>query len=304
MWCREQKIAVAAMFALSVSYGVAGFTARELQQDMGTWQQLALQSWFGCAVAWMIVWITQRRLLPAPISARGRKELIARAVVGRVFGSVTFIQACLYAPLGNVGWISALPMSVVFACLVWGERVSVREVSLLGVGVLGVALIVSPSFGSFSGFGFGELCALTSAIVVGFASRLGRGSVKEADAWSATVWMLGVTAITATLVAIVFEGGLVLPSIGRGPVFALVVGMVVAGSWGSLYGYTHLPASVATGILTLEAVWAMLVGYFVYSEVPTAPGILGGTLIAWSAYAMKVQSPKVAVAATARDCNR
>jgi drug/metabolite transporter (DMT)-like permease len=214
-----------------------------------------------------------------------------------------FIQACLYAPLANVGWITALPMSVVFAWLVWGERVSMREVSLLGVGVLGVALVVSPSFDSFARFGFGEVCALSSATVVGFAARLGRTSVKEADAWSAAVWMLGVTAITATLVAIVLEGGLVLPSIARGPVFALVVGMVAAGSWGSLYGYAHLPTSIATGILTLEAVWAMLVGYLLYSEVPTPVGIIGGALIAWSAYAIKAQQSRV-VAATVRGCNR
>jgi drug/metabolite transporter (DMT)-like permease len=288
MWCREQKLAVGAMFALSLSYGVAGFTARELQQEMGTWQQLALQSWFGCAAAWVMLWITQRRFLPAPISAQGRRELIACAVIGRVLGSVTFIQACQYAPLGNVGWLSALPTSVLFAWLVWGERVSSREVVLLGVGVVGVGLIVGPSFGSLGSLGFGELCALVSTIVVGFASRLGRNSVKEADAWSATVLLLLVTAIASTLVALCLDGTLVFPSLGRLPVFALVVLMVVGGSTGSLYGYAHLPASLATAILTLEAVWAMVLGYFVYSEVPSTMGILGGALIAWSAYAMKL----------------
>lgn len=302
MWSREQKLAVGAMFALSISYGVAGFTARELQKEMGTWQQLALQSWFGCAAAWVMLWVTQRRFLPAPMSARGRSELVARAVIGRVLGSVTFIQACQYAPLGNVGWISALPTGVLFAWLVWGERVSPREVSLLGVGVAGVALIVGPSFGSVSGFGFGELCALVSAIVVGFASRLGRDSVKEADAWSATVLLLLVTAITSTLVALCIEGMLVFPSLARLPVFALVVLMVVGGSTGSLYGYAHLPASLATAILTLEAVWAMLVGFFVYSEVPTTLGIFGGALIAWAAYAMKLgHRQPVRVCITTRD---
>lgn len=291
MWSREEKLAVGAMFALSLSYGFAGFTARELQEEMGTWQQLALQSWFACAAAWVMVWVTQGRLSPAPISARGRRELVARAVVGRVIGSVTFIQACVYAPLGNVGWLSALPTSVLFAWLVLGERVSTRELALLGLGVTGVALIVGPSFGSVESLGFGELCALLSAIVVGFASTLGRQAVREADAWSATVWMLLATSITSTVVALLVDGGLVFPSLAKLPIFALVVLMVVVGSSGSLYGYTHLSASLATAILTLEAVWAMMVGYLLYGEVPSSVAVLGGALIACSACAMKAQKP-------------
>jgi drug/metabolite transporter (DMT)-like permease len=188
-------------------------------------------------------------------------------------------------------------MSVLFAWIVWGERVSLREAILLGVSLVGVALIVSPTLSSVGGFGFGELCALASAMVIGFASMLGRGSLKEADAWSATVWMLLVTAISSTLVALVVEGGLEFPSLAKAPVFTLVVIMVVVGSTGSLYGYTHLRASVATAILTLEAIWAMLIGYLLYDETPGVSAVLGGALIAWTAVAINAKKPVLATRA-------
>ena len=44
----------------------------------------------------------------------------------------------------------------------------------------------------------------------------------------------------------------------------------------------------ASAILSLEAVWAIGIGYLIYGEVPTALAALGGGMIVWSAYAIKL----------------
>jgi drug/metabolite transporter (DMT)-like permease len=288
MWSRQQRLAAGALFGLSFTYGLAGFTARELQQELGTWQQVAIQNWGGLALAWGMLWLTQRRLLPSPISVQGRVELMGRAVIGRLLGSVLYIQACIYAPLGNVGWLSALPTSVVFAWLVWGERSSRREVAYLALGLLGVGLILAPSGLDFSSLGYGELCALGATLAGGLAALLGRESVKQAGTWSATVWVMLTTAVASSVMACLIDGGLALPSIGKAPALLLVVAIVFASSAGGLFGYTHLSTSVASAILSLEAVWAITIGYLLYDEVPTAIAILGGGMIVWSAYAIKL----------------
>ncbi len=288
MWSQQQRLAASTLFGLSFTYGIAGITARELQQDLSTWQQVALQNWGGLLLACAMLWLTQRRILPLQVSIRGRMELMGRGVIGRTLGSVLYIQACLYAPLGNVGWLSALPSSVLFAWLVWGEQSTRREVFYLILSLFGVGLILVPSGRDLGSFGYGELCALGATLAVGLAALLGRDSVKEADTWSATVWVLLTTAVAATVMACVFDGGLALPSSAKLPALLVVVTIVFASSAGGLFGYAHLSASIASAILSLEAVWAIAIGYLLYGEVPTALALLGGVMIVWSAYAIRL----------------
>jgi drug/metabolite transporter (DMT)-like permease len=288
MWSQQQRLAASALLGLSFTYGIAGIVARELQKELGTWQQVALQNWGGFLLAWVMLWVTQGRFTPSSVGFRGGMELMGRAVLGRVLGSVLYIQACLHAPLGNVGWLSALPTSVLFAWLVWGEQTSKREVYYLLLGLVGVGLVVAPSGSTISSLGYGELCALGATLLGGLAALLGRDSVKETDTWSATVWVTFTTATTATLMACVIDGGLALPSVGNLPALATVIAIVFASSAGGLFGYAHLSTSVASAILSLEAVWAIGIGYLIYGEVPTALAALGGGMIVWSAYAIKL----------------
>ena len=288
MWLQQQRLATGTMFVLSFTYGIAGFAARELQEDLGTWQQVALQNWGACLLAWMMLWFRKGQFLPSRISLRGRLELVGRAVVGRLIGSVLYIQACIYAPLGTVGWLSALPTSVLFAWLVWGQRASRRELGYLGLGFVGVGLVVAPSAHCFSTLGYGELCAVGAVCAFGLSALLGRDAVKDADIWSATIWLTLITAITATITSFAVEGGLALPSIATLPVLVGVVAIVILSSAGGLFGFAHLSAGVASAILSLEAVWAIGIGYLLYGEIPTGTAVLGGGAILWSAYAIKV----------------
>jgi drug/metabolite transporter (DMT)-like permease len=301
MWLQQQRLATGTMLALSFTYGIAGSIARELQEDLGTWQQVALQNWGACFLAGLLLWLTQGRLLPAPISVQGRLELVGRAVVGRLIGSFLFIQACMHAPLGTVGWLSALPTSVLFAWLVWGERTSRRELGYLALGFGGVGLVVAPSEQCLSSFGYGELCAVGSVFAFGLSALLGRDAAKEVDIWSATIWLTLITAVTATIVSFALEGGLALPSLAKLPVLLLVVGIVILSSAGSLFGFTHLSAGVASAILSLEAVWAIGIGYLLYGEIPTAFAVLGGGVIVWSAYAIKVSTQAQAMHQQSKD---
>lgn len=279
----NEKKAVLAMLILSVSYGISGFTARELQQHFGIWQQVAVQSWLGLflSVLWQRFWAGGAARLVVENSAVW--GLVGRAIIGRIVGSFFFIQACTYAPLGNVAWISALPTSALFGWLFFGQYISLREWSLLAVGVIGVGMIV----GSASGhemLGLGELYALLSALALGLASLLGRRAVQKQGAIVATSWVLFFSGSFATMAAYVFEGGLALPPLSLMPMLSLVTIMAVLGSACSLYGFTYLRASTATGLLSLEAIWGVALGMSIYGEVPTRQSLFGGALIVLAAY--------------------
>ena len=50
------------------------------------------------------------------------------------------------------------------------------------------------------------------------------------------------------------------------------------------YGFRHVKASVAGNILTLEVVFALIYGIFLFQEMPVMREILGGLVILTSVY--------------------
>ena len=248
---------------------------------------------FRCTLAFLLLTGIETAL-PGQQRTRGLtrqelKSLFGRALIGRVICSYLFIQACLFAPLGNVGWISALPTSALFGWWLFGQHVSRRDWLLLATGMIGVGMIVAPDLRIESVSGRGELYALLSTCATGFAALIGRTVVRERGAIFATRWVILFTALLATIAATIVEGGLKLPPIASLPMLLLVSVMVALGASCSLYGYTHLRASTATAILSLEAVWAVVIGIIFYQEHPTPPSLIGGVTIVAVAY---LTSPK------------
>jgi len=283
-----------AMLVLSIIYGIAGITARTLQVHFGTWQQLATQSWLAFVMLKGVQVVTANGRPSQPLMLSEFKSLFGRALIGRVASSYLFIQACLFAPLGNVGWISALPTSALFGWLLFGQNVSRREWLLLLVGILGVGLIVGPDMSIWKMSGRGELYALLSTFASGLAALIGRTVTRERGSIFATSWIVLFTAVLATIAAFIFEGGLIVPPMVSIPVLILVSMMVGVGTLCSLYGYTYLCASTATGILSLEAVWAVMLGMLIYGEQPTVLSLIGGVAIVIAAYLIAPSTRKEA----------
>lgn len=276
--------AILAMLLVSICYGCAGLTSRTLQEDLKIWQQLALTNGSACLLIFVIGKYTLPGSFPKALSREQSISIFGRAIFGRLVSSYLFIQACLNAPLSNVGWLSVLPFSVLLAWLFFSEQVSSREVKLIVVSLLGASLITTPKLALDSALGMGELFAISSCLFSSLGYLLGRRTLKDLDIRLATFWISFVTACIAACLAIIFEGGFALPSSDKYLVLLLTVLMVVLGMSGALYGYIHLPASVATGILSLETVWSGISGFLIYAEIPSSLEILGGFLIVLSAY--------------------
>jgi drug/metabolite transporter (DMT)-like permease len=276
--------ALGAMVLVSITYGVAGVTARILHQDLNTWQQVALVNWVGFfATVLFHRWSSGSFELPR-LTGSVWCAVLMRALVGRLLGSYFFVLACIHAPLGNVAWVSALPASVLFDRILWGRKVSVWQGLLLTLGSAGVGLIVAKSTSVSEGLGWGEACALISTLLVGFALIVGKERLRDVHTSAAASWVLLVTALSASLCALLFEGGLAFPTLPHVPVAALVGVMVLVSTLCSIYGYTRLSASIATGIVTLEAVWAIILGALLYGEVPSALEWTGGVCVGITAF--------------------
>lgn len=282
--CAQNK-AIGTMLAVSISYGLAGVTAREMQGELATWQQIGLQNFLGAFLLVAMNWVTGTRALPKRITRRNIPQLATKSLVGRLLGSFLFIKACQLAPIGNVALISAIPLTVLFARLS-GEAVSRMQSTLLVVGLLGFGIIVSPDFSTSFTPGMGEVYAFLSVLASSVGTVAGRDLADESDLVSVTFWNLFTAGMTALIIALLTEEGFSLPTARGALLLGLVVGMVVLNAAGSQFGFQHLSSSLATSITSLEALWALVIGYVVYAEQPSLRVIIGGSIILVSVVAM------------------
>lgn len=193
--------------------------------------------------------------------------------------ALSFIWALGLLPLGN---ITAILMTspliiVVLAVLLRIERIGWRRTLAVAVGFCGVLLIVRPEA---AGFNLAAIVALISAILVGWRDLLTRSIGSDVPS----------TVISLTTTVLV---GLV--SIGYGffevwqPFWRIetlyLAGAAVLVSTGSLCivsAFRNTDIGVISGYRYSIVVFAVVIGYVVWGEVPDALAIAGIALIVGS----------------------
>lgn len=202
-----------------------------------------------------------------------------RGVVGTVAMGLGF-WGLKYLPLPEVTALRfATPiMIVVLAALMLGERVRVVRLSAVAVGLFGVLVILWPRLtvegSSVELFGAGIV--LASALCAAFAQIF----VKRMTGTEATPAIVFYFALTASLLALLtVPFGWVWP---EGWEWAFLIGAGCFGVCGQLMltaSYRWTEAGVLAPFTYVSMVWAILIGWFVFAEVPTVAMLLGSALI-------------------------
>ncbi|MGF6861044.1 drug/metabolite transporter (DMT)-like permease [Rhodobacteraceae bacterium MBR-64] len=189
-----------------------------------------------------------------------------------------------------IGYAAPL-LTVVFAAMFLGERVRAFRLTAVGLGMIGVLIVLSPRL-SVSGRdavttaeSLGALVALTAAGCVALAQVFTRRLVRV-ETTSAIVFWFSVTATVLSLLTLPF--GWVVPTAAE------AVQLVLAGFLGGVgqifltSAYRHAEAGVVAPFDYASMLFAIVIGYFVFGEVPTlvvlggaAVIILAGVLIIW-----------------------
>jgi drug/metabolite transporter (DMT)-like permease len=157
-----------------------------------------------------------------------------------------------------------------------GEQIRWRRWLAVAVGFAGVLIIVRPGFrellpGHFAALTV-SLCAATTVLVL---RRIGRTEKRTS--------LIGVVLLSA----LVFNGILMLPGFqwptSEQLIFLASAGCLAAGGHLSLLAATRLaPASQVAPTQYCQMVWAVVVGWIVYKEMPDGFTIAGLALIAFS----------------------
>src|SRR4051812_17870948 len=264
-----------------MAVAMAGFTMNDsitkaVSAGMNFGQIMLVRGVFAILLIAALAW--HRRAL-RPLRTLVMKPVALR-VAGEVLGTVSFLAAIVHLPLANTSAIfQALPLAVTLgAALLFGEPVGWRRWLAVAAGFVGVLVIVRPGVAGFNQF---SLLALVS--VVFCAGRDLATRQIPAQIPSLFITLLTTAVVTATGAAIIMPLGGWTPPSPRALALLMLAAVLL------LIGYQCVIMALRSGDISSVApfrysalLWAMLLGYLVFGDVPDAMMVTGASIIVLS----------------------
>jgi drug/metabolite transporter (DMT)-like permease len=200
-----------------------------------------------------------------------------------VVGTFCTFGALARLPIADVTAIAFIAplITVIFAALILKEHVHVYRWSAVGVGFSGVILMLSPYLGNHvemtTSMMTGLAFALTNAVSSGGATIQIRRLTATESSSSIVIFM---TLIVMAVSLMTAPFGWRLPV---GSELALLVGIGIAGGIGQMLfteSYRYAPASFLAPFDYVAMLWAFLLGYWMFGEVPTIYVVVGAVIVA------------------------
>jgi drug/metabolite transporter (DMT)-like permease len=201
-----------------------------------------------------------------------------------VCGTFCTFGALARLPIADVTAIAFIAplITVIFAAVFLQEQVHVYRWSAVAVGFSGVILMLSPYLGNHA--------ALTTSMMLGLAFAL----TNAVSSGGATIQIRRLTATEKSSSIVIFTTLLVIsaslltaPFGWRMPAteteVLLLVGIGISGGLGQMLftdSYRYAPASFLAPFDYTSMLWAFLLGYWVFGEVPTVYVIGGAAIVA------------------------
>ena len=262
---------IAMMLAGIAGFSVMDATIKWLTADYPVPQVIALRSWFGLP---LLIWLAMREGgLPAmrtrrPLLHAGRYLLV-------LLLSLSFFWALSQMKLADAVAIAFAAPIIITALSVplLREPVGLRRWLAIGVGFCGVLVILRPGLGVFQ---WAALAALGSALVYALLMITTR-AFKSTESTAALMLYPQIGISLTGLVMVYFYW--VTPTLLDFGLFAL------AGFFGSIgilcltHAFRLAPAAVIAPFEYTALIWATLLGYLLWDELPDSITLLGASIV-------------------------
>ncbi len=291
----EHQKGVLALILLALVFASMGLFARYLSTGFLLFQQVYLRMFAALVVGYFVfrrqIDISKFKKLPA-------KEwliIIVRAVSYSLFGIILFTQAIILTKYSNVSFIGSLPVTAVLGFILLHEKFSLKKLLLVLLAFVGAILISVKDYSNMFAWGEGEVFALTATAFFSLSYIARKWQSKSLTNKELTVVNFLVAFIVVFLVSILKGDGLPTTGWHWGLLFAVVGAGIfnITNVFLTNYGFQKVDAVLASNLLTLECVFAIVLGFLFYKEVPAAKELLGGLVIALAVIGMNKLEDKV-----------
>ncbi len=205
-----------------------------------------------------------------------RHRLVAWRIVGELGGTFFYLAALFQMPIANATIIfQAVPLSVTAgAALFLGEAVGWRRWTAIAIGFAGVVIVVRPGLAGFDVYG---LLVLVSVLFVSMRDL----TTRSMPAAIPTLLVTFATALTITLVGAAY--GLtetwVMPNWTQLAQLAGAAVLLAIGYATSILAMRLGEMSVTASFRYVAVVFAIVLGFLIWGDVPDALTILGSAII-------------------------
>lgn len=205
---------------------------------------------------------------------------VALRVAGEVGGTLTFLAALAHLPLANTSAIfQALPLAITLgAALVLNEPVGWRRWTAIAAGFVGVLIIVRPGLAGFNQFSLLALASVAFCAVRDLAT-------KRIPAEIPSLFITLLTTISVTIAGAI----VIVPLGGWTPPSDRTIGLLALAAVLLLIGYQTVILALRMGDISAVApfrytalLWAMMLGYVIFGDVPDSPMLIGAAIIVLS----------------------
>lgn len=239
-------------------------------------QIMLIRGLFACCLIGLIAWHrgALRRI------GQALHPMVAVRVMGEALATSCFLVSLSHLPIANVSAVlQALPLAVTMgAAMVLGEPVGWRRWLSIAAGFGGVLIIVRPGLEGFSVYSLWALACVFFCAIRDIATKR---IPQEISSFLVS---------TATAVVVTVTGGLlVVPMGGWAPVSYGTFAMLALAAALLVVGYQFIILSLRVGDISFVApfrytalLWAILLGYLVFADVPDLAMIVGSTVIVGS----------------------
>jgi drug/metabolite transporter (DMT)-like permease len=234
----------------------------------------------------LLAWMAFRRI-PLSSLRTAYPLLHARRATTGVLAMFTYFSALVYLPVADltaIGFASPL-IVVILAALVLGETVRFYRWSAVATGFIGVLIMLLPHLSGEMQSGWGVMFALANAVLVAFTMIFIRSMSQTEPALTIAFYFQLSSAVIGAL-TLLFAW--VTPDPGQ---LLALIALGVLGGIGQLLmttSYRHAPASTLASFEYAAMIWAVLLGWLVFSEAPSVEVYVGaaivfasGVFIAW-----------------------
>lgn len=264
--------------SLYMAVAMAAFTMNDaitkvLTAEMNFGQVMLVRGCFAIVLIAALVW---RRGAFRPIRVLFIPPVAVR-IACEVFGTIGFLTAITHLPLANASAIFQVqPLAVTLgAALFLAEPVGWRRWMAIAAGFIGVLIIVRPGIEGFNVFALASLASVVFSAARDLATKRIPNEIP-----SLFITLLTTLTVTAT------GGALLVPLGGWSPLTGHSVALMALAAVLLLTGYQCVIMSMRTGDISAIApfrytalIWAMLLGYLIFSDVPDTAMIVGASVI-------------------------
>ena len=287
----RQKGIIALIF-LTVIFASMGLFVRYLNTGFALLQQVYLRVFAAFCLS-LIFFHREINLKKIPkISVKEWGLIVFRAISMYLIGVTLFSKAILETKYSNVSFIAAIPLVALYGFVFFKEKVSLKKILLISLSFIGVVIISVTDYSNVFQFGYGELLAFISAISFGLSYVARKWHSDLLNNKEITVLIFLVSAFIVFTVSVLVGEGI--------PILNNQIGLLTAVLGSGLFnvfnlyltnfGFQHVEAVLASNLLTLESVFAVLLGFIFYRELPLTRELIGGIIIIISVvYLNKIQ---------------